>query len=365
MRLIRWLAYALLTCLLAACASTPNPMRFQLELDHRLETKRLTWPPETSDEVPRYFYAGELIGEPNFTKRETNTNALATFAASISGFLFGEAPPLLMARPQSGMVASDGRIFVTDLGRSGVFVFDEVNGKLAFWERAETYTDFISPVGIVAGPMGQILVADAELGLVARLDATGTPLEPIGKGQLTRPTGLSYDAINKRIYVTDTPEHTIKMFDEQGQFIGSLGGFGEGTSGLNLPTYLSLRGTRLYATDTLNARIQIFSTRSGQPVGQIGKRGPYIGNMVRPKGVAVDSEHNIYVVESNHDYLLIYNQLGEFLMAIGGVGDGPGNFHLPGGVWTDARNRIFVADTLNSRVSVFQFLGGDGEIPNE
>ena len=361
----RWLAYLLLACLLGACASAPQNMRFQLELDPRLETKRLTWPPENSDEVPRYFYAGELIGEPNFAKRETDTGTFASFLSSVASFLFGEAKPLLMARPQSGMVAPDGRIFVTDLGRSGVFVFDELNGKLSFWERAESYTDFISPVAIVVGPNGNLLVADAELGLVARLSADGSPLEPIGKGQLKRPTGLAYDATAKRIYVTDTPEHTIKIFDDQGQFINSIGSLGEGASELNYPTYLSLRGTRLYATDTLNARIQIFSTRSGKTVGQIGKRGPYIGDMVRPKGVATDSEHNIYVVESNHDFLLIYNQLGEFLMAIGGNGEGPGNFHLPAGVWTDTRNRIYVADTLNSRVSVFQFLGGDSENPNE
>jgi DNA-binding beta-propeller fold protein YncE len=361
----RWLAYLLLTCMLAACASAPENLRFRLELDPRLETKRLTWPPVSSDEVPRYFYAGELVGEPNFAKREAETGSLSAFMSAVTGFLFGEAKPLVMARPQSGMVAPDGRIFVTDLARSGIFVFDESNGNLKFWERAEVYTDFVSPVGVAAGPDGQILVADADLGLVARLSADGTPLEPIGKGILKRPTGLAYDASAKRIYVTDTPEHTIKVFDEQGQFVSSIGSIGEGASGLNLPTYLSLRGTRLYATDTLNARVQIFSTRTGNALGQIGKRGPYLGNMVRPKGVATDSEHNIYVVESNHDYLLIYNQLGEFLMAIGGNGEAPGNFHLPAGVWTDSRNRIFVADTLNSRVSVFQFLGGDSGSPDE
>ena len=361
----RWLVYILLTCLLAACASAPENRRFQLELDPRLETKRLTWPPVTSDEVPRYFYSGELIGEPNFIKREAESGSLSALVSAVTGFLFGEAKPLLMARPQSGAVAPDGRIFVTDIGRSGVFVFDEPNGKLAFWERAETYRDFVSPVSVAVGPDGQLLVADAVLGLVARLSADGTPLEPIGKGRLTRPTGLVYDAAAKRIYVTDTPEHTIKIFDETGQFVNSIGSLGDGASGLNLPTYLSLRGTRLYATDTLNARVQIFSTRTGNALGQIGKRGPYLGNMVRPKGVATDSEHNIYVVESNHDYLLIYNQLGEFLMAIGGNGEAPGNFHLPAGVWTDSRNRIFVADTLNSRVSVFQFLGGDSGSPDE
>jgi hypothetical protein len=48
-------------------------------------------------------------------------------------------------------------------------------------------------------------------------------------------------------------------------------------------------------------------------------------------------------------------------MAIGGVGTEPGKFHLPSGVWIDSHNRVFVADTLNSRVSVFQFLGGGSE----
>jgi hypothetical protein len=35
--------------------------------------------------------------------------------------------------------------------------------------------------------------------------------------------------------------------------------------------------------------------------------------------------------------------------------------HLPSGVWIDSRNRVYVADMLNSRVAVFQFLGGGSE----
>jgi DNA-binding beta-propeller fold protein YncE len=118
---------------------------------------------------------------------------------------------------------------------------------------------------------------------------------------------------------------------------------------------------KLYVADTINARVQVISSDTGRHLASIGKLGIYVGNMVRPKGVSVDGEGNIYVVESFHDHLLIYNSRGEFLMSIGGVGSAPGQFHLPAGVWVDARNRVFVADTLNSRVSVFQFLGGGSE----
>jgi hypothetical protein len=48
-------------------------------------------------------------------------------------------------------------------------------------------------------------------------------------------------------------------------------------------------------------------------------------------------------------------------MAIGGEGGAPGEFVLPSGVWIDRRDRVFVADTHNSRVQIFQFLGGGVE----
>jgi DNA-binding beta-propeller fold protein YncE len=111
----------------------------------------------------------------------------------------------------------------------------------------------------------------------------------------------------------------------------------------------------------MNARVQVFSTTTGNHLANVGKRGMFIGDLSRPKGVAVDSEDNVYVVESYFDYLLIYNRRGQFLMPLGGVGFSAGQFHLPSGVWIDARNRVYVADMMNSRVAVFQFLGGDSE----
>jgi len=108
--------------------------------------------------------------------------------------------------------------------------------------------------------------------------------------------------------------------------------------------------------DTLNARIQVLEP-DGRPIRQTGRRGLRMGNLVRPKGVALDDEGNLYVVESYYDYLLIYDDRGRFLMPIGGTGSGIGEFYLPSGVWTDSRNRVFVADMFNGRVTIFQYLG--------
>jgi DNA-binding beta-propeller fold protein YncE len=76
----------------------------------------------------------------------------------------------------------------------------------------------------------------------------------------------------------------------------------------------------------------------------------------------VDSDGNIYVVESYYDHLLVFNRAGTFLMAIGGLGRETGKFYLPAGTWVDGRNRVFVADMFNGRVVIFQYLetGGGG-----
>lgn len=355
-----YLVVTLAPLLLNACGGTPEKPEFRLGLDASAATKRLMWPPPSSGEVPRYFYAGELTGENNFVRPQSQSTTAKSAFARFFDIVIGAMPPLLMDRPQTGTVDESGRIFVSDTGRSGVFVFDETAGKVSVWNKAAGLTDFVSPVGIAVGPDGRIFVADAELGLVAQLNREGQPLEPLGKGDLMRPTGLAYEAQTKRLFVSDTAAHQVKVFDLDGKLLSVIGERGSNPGQFNYPTHIALRHDKLYVSDSLNARVQVISSPTGHYLGTVGKRGLFVGEMVRPKGVAADSEHNVYVVESYHDYLLIYNRRGEFLLPIGGVGGGPGSFHLPSGVWVDARNRVFVADTLNSRVAVFQFLGGDG-----
>jgi len=229
------------------------------------------------------------------------------------------------------------------------------------WDRADGLRGFVAPVGIALGPDREILVADAELGFVARLDERGNTLAAIGKGVLRRPTGLAYDPLGGRIYVADTHAHDVKVFDAAGGLVATLGRRGSGDGEFNFPTHLAFARGELYVTDTLNNRIQVFSADGATLRGRFGARGLYVGNMVRPKGVAADSEGNVYVVESYYDHLLVFDKHGAFLMAIGGLGQETGRFYLPAGVWVDSRNRVFVADMFNGRIVIFQLLGGGAE----
>ncbi len=348
-------ALCCVVALLAGCA-TPAPQVLQFDPESATERKHIVWP--SPPETPRFAWAGQLLGEVNFKPAGEEKGGGRDFLRWLAGLVIGETQqPVRVQRPQAGAVDAAGRIYVTDAGNAAVFVFDSVAGELTVWDRAEGLVNFVSPVGIALGSRGDVLVADSQLGIVARLDANGNARRAIGRGVLKRPTGIAYDPQGRRIYVCDTGAHDIKVFDDDGRHLKTIGRRGEGAGEFNFPTHIAFARGELYVTDTMNSRIQILGDEGATVKAQFGSRGVAVGNLVRPKGLAVDREGHIYVVESYHDHLLVFNRAGELLLAIGGGGSDPGRFDLPSGVWTDSDDRVFVADMLNARVAIFRYLG--------
>lgn len=352
-----------LVLFLGGCATEKQVLRF--DPGRSLTAKRIYFPPVSDEEVPRYVYVGELLGEQNFVDAEPKQKNVLIQALKWVAGLLDLQNAVVLQRPQSGTVDENGRILVTDVSRGAVFVFDPVSGQMDVWEYAEGFRRFSAPTGIALGPAGRVFVADADQKVVVVLDKDGKGIRVIGNGQLERPTGLAWDANAALLYVADTQAHQIKVFDVTGRLVRTIGQRGEGPGEFNYPTYLTLSHGRLVVSDTMNARVQIITLDDSAPPVILGERGTKVGNFVRPKGVAVDSENNIYVVESYYDHLLIFDRQARFLLPIGGTGREAGAFYLPGGVWVDGENRVFVADTFNGRIAVFQFLGGGVENGNE
>ncbi|MBF0283569.1 MAG: 6-bladed beta-propeller [Magnetococcales bacterium] len=322
-------------------------------------SERPQWPP--LPEVPRYLYAGQLTGRDNYRMVEQTGSRAEDVMRWVVGLdpesEIGKRIAKGLQRPQSGLVDSRGRIIVADNSIPALLVFDELQGKFGVWLKAGEGKKFSSPVGVAHGPKGEVLVADSQLKWVVRLNPEGEPVGTFGKEVLARPTGLARDAERGIVYVADSQADDIKVFDDHGTLLRTIGKMGEEPGEFNAPTHLTFKEGRLYVSDTLNARVQVFD-RQDKLVLTIGQRGLNMGNLVRPKGVAVDGEGHIYVVESFHDYLLVYDSEGRFLMPIGGTGQEVGSFFLPSGLWIDERERVFISDMFNGRVTILQFLGG-------
>ncbi len=343
----RFLVAITLFGLLAGCGETRGFLRYEAT------GQRQVWP--QPPDVARYRYVGELTGEANIYHDEQ-----PTFFAKMRRWLTGtdasNAERLVLQRPQTGVVDEvRGRIYVTDVSRQAVFIFDEPQGTISVWDHAAKSLAFRSPVGIALGRDGDLLVVDSELAAVFRFSPAGEPLGSFGEGVLKRPTGVARDPKSGKIYVSDTHAHNIKVFNESGKLLEVFGQRGEGIGEFNYPTFISFANNNLYVTDTLNSRVQVLSA-DGQYQLVFGRRGLYVGDLPRPKGVATDTDGNIYVVESYYDHLLVYSGDGQLLLPIGGTGNEVGQFYLPAGVWTDSKDRVYVADMFNGRVEIFEYL---------
>lgn len=356
-----WLPRAglvVLLALLTGCAVTgPQEFHYQPPME-RGARDAVVWP--QPPEQTRYVYVGQLLGEQNLRPRESGEGQRLQRALRwLVGLGGGLGPePTVLRRPHAVAVGADGRIFVADMGRPSIFVFDLAEPSLQVWDRAAPGLPLLAPSGLATDTDGGVLVADAERAEIYRLDRQGRPQGSFGAGHLLRPGGLARDETRGEIYVADIRAHAVKVFDESGRLLRTLGGPGEGAGRFNAPSHVAFADDQVYVTDAFNARVQVLS-RDGETLGLIGRRGLYVGNLVRPKGVAVDAAGRVYVVESYYGHLLVFDGSGALLLPIATAGTELGGLYLPAGVAVDERQQVYLADMFNGRVLVLRYVGDE------
>lgn len=76
---------------------------------------------------------------------------------------------------------------------------------------------------------------------------------------------------------------------------------------------------------------------------------------IRPGGIAVDSDGNIYITDMLNNRVLIFSNEGRFRRSWGSGGTLFGDFWTPAGIFIDSRDYIYIADQTNGRVQVFHY----------
>ncbi|MBC7232245.1 MAG: TIGR03663 family protein [Chloroflexi bacterium] len=80
------------------------------------------------------------------------------------------------------------------------------------------------------------------------------------------------------------------------------------------------------------------------------------GQFNDPKGIAVDEEGKVYVVDTRNHRVQVFDGEGRYLRGWGRQGNGPGEFQEPWGIAVDKAGNVYIADTWNHRIQKF-----DGE----
>jgi len=252
---------------------------------------------------------------------------------------------------------------------------------------------FLDPQGVAVDGSGNIFVADSVNHRIQKFDSNGVFLLKFGSpgsgnGQLLFPTGVAID-ISGNIYVADNNNHRIQKFDSSGVFVLKFGAnSGDGTSGtgegeFSFPFGIAVDSSdNIYVADTGNSRIQIFDSSgnftkmfgfgvdngtntfqkctTGCQAG-IGSAGE--GGFAGPRGVTVDGSGNIFVADTGVSRIQKFNPANDFLLKFGtnggngGTGTGDGEFDSPRGVAVDGSGDIYVTDTGNDRIQIFSSSG--------
>lgn len=272
--------------------------------------------------------------------------------------ILGAETAFTIRKPSGIHVDKDGRLFITDTAKADVFVFDPEKGK-ATSVTSEGVRGFFKPIGVATDSKGRVFITDSQADRVTVLDSEYKLLGYLEtQAPFNQPTGIAVDEANNRLYVVDTHNHHVQAFAlDTLEFEKIIGGRSKEEGGFNFPSHITVDNEgALYVTDTMNARIQIFD-KEGRFLRSFGQFGDVPGMFARPKGVEVDSEGHIYVVDAAFNNVQIFNQEGVPLLHFGGYGSDRGQMILPSGIAINDEDYIYVVDSWNERVNVYEFLG--------
>lgn len=216
----------------------------------------------------------------------------------------------------------------------------------------------------VAVHKGRVFVSDSAERFIKVFDVMQARYFKIGEsgdGQITKPLGIDVDDAGN-LYVADATAKVIIVFDRDGKFLRKIGSakfFDRLSSVTAEPS-----GERIYVTDiggvtSEHHRVRVFDARNGNHLFDIGKRGSEAGEFNLPRDAAVGKDGRIYIVDGGNFRIQVFDRNGKYLKSFGSVGKQLGNFARPKEIAADAEGNIYVAD---SAFGNFQIFNAEGEL---
>ncbi len=363
--LIAILLFALLSPIgLQAKKKKPVPTTPKAEARPQVDVSKLVWPEPPN--LPRIRYTSYFAGMKIEYSQEGKKPKQSWMDRLAGGQTQDEKVanrnfPFQLLGPYGMAVDSKNRLYVADQKVGAVFVFNtETRDTELIRNGFDAHFAMINAIAV--DDDDRVFISDGKLAKVLVFDANHKISAQISEG-LVDPLGLAIDTERRLLYVVDTKQDVVFVYDADSlKPLRKIGTPGKkhtltGPGEFSLPTNIALdREGNVYVTDSLNFRVEIFDAE-GNFTGQFGQHCDAIGCFERPKGIAVDSDGHIWVVDSNLALVEIFNRDGELLAYVGGPGRSLGRFNDPMGIVIDKNNRVFVSEQYPwGRVQQFRYI---------
>lgn len=267
-------------------------------------------------------------------------------------------------------VTTDGTLYVADTSQHRVVHITPQGAVLSAWGSYGVEPgQFSEPWDVAVDPAGNVYVADTWNHRVQKFDAQGDYLlswgalaqvaalgDPGGQGVFFGPRGIAVDPEGEggeegvEIYVTDTGNKRVQVFDAEGNFLREFGGGGAALGQLSEPVGIAISEQQeVFVADTWNRRVQVF-TVDGVALRSWDIPVWATDNPEEKPFLAVDGEH-VYVSDATHRRVLAFTHDGGFRWALGGGTTSGASLLFPEGVAVNANSGIlYVADPYAQQV---------------
>ena len=178
----------------------------------------------------------------------------------------------------------------------------------------------------------------------------GTPIKTISG--VKYPWGVAFNQRGE-IIVAESSAH-ISLFSPTGEKLRSFGSNGSEHGQFDYPRGVAIDDDgNILVVDQYNHRIQKF-TPDGKFIVSVGKKGSDPLEFSNPMGIAIHPlNKRVYIVEHSNHRIQILNPDLTFSSIFGSKGSGNRHFNTPRDVAFDSTGNVYVADFNNHRIQVF------------
>ncbi len=147
-----------------------------------------------------------------------------------------------------------------------------------------------------------------------------------------------------RIWILDSDNARVRLFDRNGGLFGGWGGHGDGTTSFKSPEGFATSKNGVYVADTWNHRVTHFSF-TGEPKGSVT-------GFMGPRGIAVAPDGSVWVTDTGNSRVVKYDAVLENREMVGPPGTDQGQFRSPVGIAISPTGTVYIADAGNHRIQV-------------
>lgn len=171
------------------------------------------------------------------------------------------------------------------------------------------------------------------------------------QGLLSRPLAVAIDQFGK-IFVTDTGNRQIQVFDGRGKYLFRFGqGEKDTRSNLNIPCYIAISPSKhIYVSDRGRNAVFIYS-KDGKFLRQFKPNNENNYDWA-PLGLEFDEKGNLYVCDVVSNRVLVFDVTGKLKNRIGKKEPVSDQLNFPNDL-AIGEDKIYVSDSNSARIQVF------------